>query len=445
MLENSKAKIQEPSGFKIIAPSRINNLLGPFLPLLRLIWRIQGMAIKAILAYWVRSVFIVLAVALGISALTIIVAAVEGGRNKAMEVVEIFGPDTIMVLGGDIVNRPVGQRTNTLTWDDVRAIRSSLPGAYLSVPMKMRGGVTIKYGSRFSQTTQIIGSSEDYAKVWNWPLSEGRDITAEDVNTGAKVGIIGRTTAQELFGDETPIGKTIFAGTLPVQIIGQMVYRGVSGGGGSMDADDRLVIPISTITQRFNMDRKYFRAIRVKFLESENMAAHAENLKAFLRHLHNLESGQNDDFSILTAQEILSFLTIFTGGIVVFLGITAVVAVIVGGFVLANLLFLSVSERSQEIGLRKALGASSKAITAQFLSEAVYMTLAGAVLGLTIGILFANLLSSLEIIDIKISPTVFILSFLSSLLIALVFGLKPAKRAASISAINALRGGNEEG
>ncbi|WP_027185978.1 ABC transporter permease [Desulfovibrio inopinatus] len=410
---------------------------------LRLVGRIQMSALAAVKAFILRGIFVVSAVALGIAALTVIVAAVDGGRKKALEIVDWFGPDAAFVLGGDIRNRPVGQRVLTLSWADAERIAQSLPGAYKVLPMRAKFGLRVKAGNTSADLPTLVGATENYGSAWNWPLVEGRDLTREDVERGAKVALIGDETARNIFGQTSPIGQIVRVGDLAVRIVGRLAYRGVSGGGGGQSVDDRMVIPLTTLTQRFNMDRQYFRALRVKFYDPSRMADHVENLRALLRHNHHLQDGEDDDFTILTAQEILKFLTMFTGGLVVFLGITATVAIFVGGFVLANLMYLSVSERKQEIGLRKAVGATRFAITIQFLSEAVYLTLLGSFCGIGLGIAIAELLTRTGQIEIVLSTKIFVLSTLSSVLIAIAFGLKPARQAAAMNPIEALRGGGD--
>jgi putative ABC transport system permease protein len=400
--------------------------------------RIAVMAHHALMAYKLRSLFVICGVGLGIASLTIIVASVDGANRKALEIVEFFGPDAAFVLGGNITTRAVGQRTLTLSYDDAERIRQSLPGAYLVVPMRAKRNLTVRGNGGSMQLPVVVGATARYAEVWNWPLAEGTDLTEKQVARGAKVCLIGDTPARELFGTKSPVGKTVLLDSLPVQIVGRLAYRGFSGGGGSID--ERIIMPITTLTQRFNMDRKYFRALRVKFHEPQYMDAHSENLRSLLRHLHGLEEGEEDDFSILTADEILKFLAMFKGGLVVFLGITAAVSIVVGGFVLANLFYLSVSERKFEIGLKKAMGAKKWTILAQFLIEALLLTVAGAALGMGLGMGFGQLLERLEILEIVFSWKVFFLSLGAAALIGLVFGLKPARQAAEMDAIEALKG-----
>ncbi len=404
----------------------------------RQLYRALGFAAEAVWAYKLRSAFVVSAIALGIAALTIIVTAIDGAERRTMEIMEMFGPDAAFILGGDIRSRAVGKRTLTLSWTDVRRLRESLPGAYLVVPMRGKGNITAKSGNKNMQVPVVVGATEGYSEVWNWPLAAGRDFSKEDVTRGAKVGLIGEAVSQELFGDESPIGKVVFLDDLPVQIIGRLSYRGFTGGRGNID--ERMVLPLTTLTQRFNMDRKYFRAIRVKFHDPEHMSAHVENLRSFLRHLHGLRADEPDDFTILTADEILKFISILKGGLVAFLGVTAAVAMLVGGFVLANLFYISVSERITEIGLRKALGASSWVLTAQFLMEALLLTCAGALIGMALGMGLGQTLSRLGILEIQFSAKVFVLALLSASAIGVVFGIRPARRAALMDPVAALRG-----
>lgn len=400
--------------------------------------RLRQMAFAALWAYKARSLFVILGVGFGVASLTLIVTAVDGAERKAVELVEWFGPDAALVFGGNFKKQAVGARVNTLTQDDLRAIRQSLPGVSLVVPMRARQDIPLRYQDKNLPGTLVVGATENYAEAWNWPLVEGRDLSEEDVSTSARVALLGDKPARELFGDESPVGRTFQVGKFQVQAIGRLKYRGASGGGG--DVDDRIIMPITTLTSRFNLERKYFRAMRIKFLEPQHMASHVENLRAFLRMSHKLEQSQDDDFSIITADEILKFLSAFKGGLVAFLGVTAAAAMTVGGFVLANLFSISVSERSREIGLKKALGATKNAILAQFLLEAALLTAVGGLVGLGLGLGLGQLLTRLGMLQILFSWKVFFLSLASALCVGLVFGIKPARTAAGLDPIAALRG-----
>ncbi|MGE4552874.1 MAG: ABC transporter permease [Desulfovibrionaceae bacterium] len=399
------------------------------------------MALEAVWAYRLRSLFVTLGVAFGIASLTLIVTSVDGANKMAHQIVDMFGPNAAFVIGGNIKKRAVGMRMNTLTMSDVRRLRQSLPGAYLVVPMRAKGDMTVKHRNKNYQGVTLVGAGENYAEGWNWPLVEGRDFNAEDVSRAARVCLIGDRPARELFGARSPVGQVVYVNDLPLQVIGRLSFRGFTGGGGGGDIDNRIILPMTTLTNRFNLDRKYFRALRVKFYEPELMDVHAENLRAFMRHLHGLKPDQDDDFTILTAKEILQFIAMFKGGLLVFLGVTAAIAVLVGGFVLANLFSISVSERSYEIGLKRALGARRSAILLQFLLEAGVLTLGGGLLGLGLGLGLGQLLTRLDILTIEFSWKAFAFALVSAAVVGLVFGLKPARQAAGLDPIQALRGG----
>ncbi|BDQ33933.1 ABC transporter permease [Pseudodesulfovibrio portus] len=397
------------------------------------------MGLEAVWAFKLRSFFVVLGVAFGIASLTLIVTAVDGANRMAVEIVDMFGPDAALVFGGNIQKRAVGMRTLTLSNEDAKRIRDSLPGVSQVIPMRAKFGQTVKSGNENFQDVRIIGATEDYALAWNWPLAEGRDISAEDQRLGARIAILGDKVSKEIFGQESPVGRVIYIAGIPFQVVGRLTLRGVSGGGGG-DIDSRIIVPLSTLVQRFNMDRKYFRALRIKFLEPDYMSAHVENLRLLLRHLHHIGPGEDDDFSIITADEVLKFLSMFKGGLTIFLGVTAGIAVLVGGFVLANLFSLSVSERAEEIGLKKAMGARSSAILGQFLVEACALTALGGVFGLFLGLGLGQFLSRLDILTIQFSWKAFFMALAGSQAVGLVFGLKPAKQAADLDPIQALRG-----
>lgn len=393
---------------------------------------------KAVKAFKLRTLFVVFAVSLGIAALTVIVAAMEGANRRIDELVSTFGPDAAFVSGGTMISRAVGQRTRTLSWNDVRTMRSSLPGVYIVAPMSFKGNVTLVYENKNYQVHRVMGSTEDYGRIWDWPLSEGRDISAEDLARGASVCIVGEVIAQELFGDETPIGKTVMIAKIPFTVIGRLQERGSAGGGMSMD--ENVVIPLSTLVQRFNQDRQFFRMVRLKFVDAENLEAHSENTRSLLRHLHGLGPEDPDDFTIVTALDIMRFINMIKGGMSLFLGITALAAMVVSGFVLANLFYISVSERTMEIGLKKALGAPSSAITMQFLCESVLLTLGGACLGLVWGILLSFTVKSSLFFAMAISWRVFAAALLAAVVVGVLFGLRPARRAAGLEPISALKG-----
>ena len=406
---------------------------------LTLAWRMHEMVMEALWAYKLRSVFVVLAVALGIASLTIIIGAVEGANRKAEELIEGFGPDALMLIGGDIFNRPVGQRFLTLTWDDAQAIMDSVPGVYMAQPVGQRRDITIKYGNNNYEVPVVSGTMENYAEAWNWPLAEGRDFSKEDVTRKRRVCLMGDIPSRELFGEDSPVGKTILINNVQFTVVGRLAFRGVSAGAESVD--DRIVMPMTTMVQRFNMNRTYFFAMRIKIENLDALDTAVKNITGLMRHQHKLKDDAANDFSLISSKDIMEFLAVFKGGLVFFLGTTAIIAMIIGGFVLANLFYLSVSERRTEIGLKKALGAKNSAILLQFLLEALALTLSGGLLGLAMGLLAGYILGGFGLLEVRMSWTVFGGALAASAALGVIFGIRPALAAARQDPIAALKGG----
>jgi len=399
--------------------------------------RILGQALRAVLALRLRSFFCILSVAIGISAITIIVAATEGAYQKAFEIVASFGPDSIMIVGGSEESRGIGRREQTLTLGDADAIRSAFGTAYQVVPMSTVRDTTISYrGSRHA--APVVGSTSDYSQAWSWPVVEGSDFTPEDLRRLANVAILGHETMRELFGEENPVGKTILVRRLPVQVVGVLLERGSSEGGGNLD--NRVVMPITTVMRKLQNEAKFVSVIRVRFSDQENLDRRLEELKAFLRVQHRLPDSEPDDFRIFSPKDIIKFLVALTGSLVAFVGIVGIISLIVAGFVLANLFHLSVRERRGEIGIRRSIGATRRDILSQFLAEALILTTAGGICGFLMGVGAAGLLQYVEAFPIHFSWKAFAIGLFLSWLVGILFGLRPASQAARLEPIEAVRG-----
>jgi len=379
---------------------------------------------EAVKAFKLRTFFCLVSVALGIAAITIIVAATEGAYKKAFDIVASFGPDSVMVMSGSDEARAIGQREKTITLSDVEAVRQAFPTAYIVVPTTWAGSVNVSYkGNRYQ--TQIVGSSSDYSRAWTWPVVEGSDFTDEDIRRYANVGIIGQEVARELFGDQSPVGKFVQVRNLPVQIVGVLSERGTSPGGGSLD--NRIIMPYTTVMKKLQNESRYVVGMRLRFTDLENVDGRVEELKRLLRYIHRIPDGQPDDFRI------------FTGSLVVFIGIVGVISLIVAGFVLANLFLLSVKERVKEIGIRRAVGARKKDILMQFLTEAVMITTAGGVVGFILGVVSAQLLTYVAEFPVYFSWKAFAIGLVLSWVVGVGFGLHPARQAANLVPIEAIR------
>jgi len=401
------------------------------------VFKIVFQSIRAVRAFKLRTLFCLVSVALGISSITVIVAATEGAYQKAFEIVARFGPDSLLVIGGSEQARAAGQRMKTITLDDVEAVKQAFDSAYVVVPMSSVRDATVSYKEQKYQTL-IVGSTSDYSRVWTWPVIEGSDFTEDDVKGLRNVGLIGQYTGKELFGNEDPVGKYVLVKQLPVQIVGVLSERGTSPGGDRLD--DRIVIPITTLMRKLQNETKYVSTFRVRFLDQENLYTHLEELRNFLRKRHGIFVGEPDDFTIVSPREIIKFLVALTGSLVVFLGVTGIISLIVAGFVLANLFLLSVRERANEIGIRRATGAKKGDIFLQFLFEAVIITTVGGVIGFLLALSSSKLLMFIAQFPIYFSWKAFAAGLLLSWAIGIGFGLQPAKKAADLNPIEAIRG-----
>lgn len=394
-------------------------------------------SIKAVKSFKLRTFFCLISIALGISAITTIVAAVEGAYKKAFEIVARFGPDSLLVFSGGEEARALGLRPKTITLSEVDAVRENFSRAYLVVPMTSVRGVSISYKERKYQTL-VLGSTSDYSRAWSWPVVQGSDFTDEDVKGLRNVGLIGQHLMRELFGHEDPVGKYVLVKGIPVQIVGVLSERGTSPAGENLD--DRIIMPITTVMKKIQNENKYITAFRARFVDQENLYSHAEELRIFLRLKHNLDAAEPDDFRIVTPKDIVSFLVALTGSLVTFLGVTGIMSLIVAGFVLTNLFLLSVKERTSEIGIRRATGAKKKDILFQFLGESIIITSIGGLTGFLLSLLASELLTYLAQFPIHFSWKAFVVSFLLSWIVGIVFGLQPARKASNLNPIEAIKG-----
>lgn len=418
----------------------LRSLVGPArwpLPPLTAV-RIAHSAVRSLAAYRLRSAFVSSAVALGIASLTVIVAAMGGAARKAEELADIFGRNAIVVMGGTLMYQPTGNRPQTMTWDDITLIRKTLPGVISADPYILREKITTKAGGRTYEVAQVIGVGADYQASYNWPLLAGNDLTPEDVEAARNTCLIGTIVADRLFGHKNPLGEQITLNGQPCIVKGVLVRRNLIGAG--VELDDRVVLPARTMLSRFNMDRKHMTAIRINFASDRGMQGNTDRVRDLIRFSHGLGPGEPDNFMVVSPLVILQFVNFLKGGLGFFLGVTAISALLVSGFILANLLHLSISERQAEIGIKKTLGATNKAILLQFLIEALSMTLIGAVAGMGLGTLLSSFLENKNLLSLEFSFGAFASAFIAATAVALFFGMRPAKRAASLQPIHALKG-----
>jgi putative ABC transport system permease protein len=392
-------------------------------------------AIKATKNYKLRGILSIVSIALGIIGVTVVSGSINGARLKIYELLGEFGSDSILIIGGS-QTMGIYKRMKTLTFADAAAIKEAFPEVYISAPMSNKSAVSVSFkGNRLQ--TNIIGSSEDYALAWNTNIESGVDITARDVKTFRKVCLLGSYAKEKLLGISNPLNNYLLINNFYCKIIGVLEEKGVSSHGHNIN--DRIVIPVTTLSRFITGEYTYVNFIKVRIDNPSKLSDMEKSIKNFLRMRHRLLSHEADDFILISPNEILKFFIAITGSMILFLSIITILSIVVGGFVVANLFLLSVQDRTSEIGIRRTFGAKKIDIFIQFIFEILVLSLMGSFLGFLLGIFISHFLKASEIFEIKISPIIFILVVFSSICISFIFGFAPAKKAANVDPIKAIR------
>ena len=390
--------------------------------------------IKILYYYRGRVVFSFSGVTLGILSICIIITTIDGANKKAQEIFEALGPDSIMVFGGGERQRAARIRLSTLKVEDAELL-AQVEGIYDLMKVYSARNVTMRYKDRNWQT-QVVGATTNYFDSMAWKFEAGTPYTAEDYAKAEAVCVIGARVYQELFQGEDPLGRTIVVGKLPTRVIGVLEEKGGSTGGPNID--DRVIMPLTTVTSRIVNEKRFLSMVRLK--TNRDLDRTLEDIRAVLRQSHGLKEGLDDDFTVRSSKDILAFVTVISGSLLLFLGTAAVVALVVSGFVLANLFYLTIQERKKDIGIRRAYGATRKGILLSFLFESILITFIGGIAGIVLSVALGSTFEKLFDIPMMFSFKVVIFALLFSFLTGVLSGLKPALTASRIEPIEAIRG-----
>jgi putative ABC transport system permease protein len=390
--------------------------------------------LKILYYYRGRVVFSFSGVALGILSICVIITTIEGANKKAHDIFEILGPDSIMIFGGGERQRAARVRINTLTFRDADLLQR-VGGIYDLMKVYQVRNVTMRYRDRNWQT-QVVGSTTNYFESMAWGFQVGSVFTADDYTNAEAVCVIGSKVYDELFKGEDAVGKVILIGKLPTKVIGVLEERGGSTGGPNID--DRVIMPLTTVTSRIANEKRYLSMLRLKTDRDPDKTV--EDVRTVLRNNHGLQGTADDDFTIRSSKDILKFVTVISGSLFLFLGTASVVALIVSGFVLANLFYLTIQERRKDIGIRRAYGASRRGILLSFLFESILITLMGGIAGILLSVILGGTFEKLFDIPMLFSYKVVVFALCFSFLTGLLSGLRPALRASRIEPIEAIRG-----
>lgn len=393
------------------------------------------MAWSSLIANKMRSLLTMLGIIIGVAAVIALVSIGYGVRQQITESISSLGSNLLMVYPGAPRTpgvRPVAGANKTIKLSDYEAI-SKMDNVQAASPVAANSYLTVYMSKNW--TTTVNGANADFQYVNNWTMKSGRFITDSQIERRERVAVIGATVAKNLFGNEDPIGKDIRIDKNSFKIVGVLDEKG-SGAMGN-DQDDVIVVPYTTMMERV-MGVDYLRMVYIQAKEGEDLERVQADIENILRVRHGIKNPDLDDFNVNNMASIMKAVEENTATMTLFLGAVAAISLLVGGIGIMNIMLVSVTERTREIGVRKALGATYRTIITQFLIEAVVISLVGGAIGIIVGIGASQLIAALAKLKTVVTTGPILLSFGFSMTIGLVFGLYPARKAAKLNPIDAL-------
>lgn len=408
---------------------------------IRTLWRefllTAMIALRALRRNKLRSGLTALGIIIGVASVVAMVALGNGAQASIESRISALGQNLLTIFAGSRssggVNSGLGS-ASALTLDDAEAIRREVPDVVAVSPEDTTTAQAIANGRNWSTT--IAGESPEYLEIRDWKLTGGSMFTAHDVRSAAKVAVVGSEVAHELFGPLNPIGQTLRIKNMPFVIIGLLESKGTGMGG--INQDDRILVPYITAMRLLTGD-KYLRSISVQISRSDRMDAAEQQITSLLRQRHRLAAGRADDFSIFNQKEIADTVNSVSTVITLLLGAIGGISLLVGGIGIMNIMLVSVTERTREIGIRIAVGAQPSDILLQFLIEAVTLSLLGGAIGVLLGVGVSKLVGHFTNFVPLVSTGSIILAFGVSCAVGIFFGFYPARKAALLNPIDALR------
>lgn len=385
-----------------------------------------------------RSSLTILGIVIGIGSVIAMISIGQGAQGQIQANIQGLGSNLISVSPGfqrsfSSVSSGRGSAIS-LTLEDAQAIAEQVPFVAAVAPEVSRRYQIIQKSQ--NTNTQVVGTVETYPAIRNIEMASGYFISERNISSSAKVAVLGPTTRDDLFGQGLdPIGQTIKINRLNFRVIGVTKSKGTSG---FMNQDDVVFIPLST-AQRFLSGDNYLTSIRVQATEERAMSQVQDSITQLLLVRHNIADPQLADFSVLNQADIVQAATQITNTFTILLASIAGISLLVGGIGIMNMMLTTVTERTREIGLRKAIGAKKKDVTLQFLSEAVILTFVGGAIGIILGAILCYAVSRFANIPTKVALSSILLAFGVSAAIGLIFGYYPARKAATLNPIDALR------
>ncbi|HEV7402745.1 MAG TPA: ABC transporter permease [Chthoniobacteraceae bacterium] len=395
------------------------------------------LALRALRRNKLRSCLTMLGIIIGVGAVIAVFGIGNGAKGQVEAQIATLGENMILIFSGNWTSGGVKSGwggAGTLKIEDAEAIETEL-SALKAVSPEIRSMTQCIVGSQ-NWMTQLLGESPDYFDMRQWPLVSGAPFGDQEVKTAAKVVVLGQTTAQQLFGDEDPVGHVIRLRHVPFMVVGLLKPKGLSLMGN--DQDDVVIVPYTTAMKRLTGDTK-LRSINAQAMDEKSVNRGVQQISALLRQRHHIAVGADDDFTVRSQQEIAEMATQTSKVMTKLLAALALISLLIGGIGIMNIMLVSVTERTREIGIRAAVGAHGADILLQFLMEAVTLSLVGGGLGILLG--FGSTWAIQKFLGWPVATSTFaiILAVLVSAVVGIVFGIFPAHKAASLDPIDALR------
>ena len=406
------------------------------------IWASARIAVRALRINKLRSALTMLGIVIGVGAVITMVAVGAGAQARVAEQIQSLGSNMIVILNGSVTQggARLGSGSQlTITEEDAWAIQREIPLVEAAAPA-WRGNAQIVYGN-LNWATTIQGITPEYFVAREWPLVSGRAITQEDVDGATKNAVLGQTVVYNLFGESDPVGEVIRIKNVPFTVVGVLDRKGQSTQGS--DQDDTILIPLPTAKKKVvgisQANARAVGSISVKVREASMMSPAEDEIRGLLRQRHRLLPHQDDDFWIRNLAEVLESQEASSRVLTMLLAAIASVSLLVGGIGIMNIMLVSVTERTREIGLRMAVGARGRDILTQFLVEAVTLSLIGGLIGIGFGLVGTAAIAHFAEWRTLVDPRAIVLAFGFSAAVGIFFGFYPARKAAGLDPIEALR------